>query len=106
MNIQATLLSLFPDAQEGSWTLRNDGAGPYISAWNLSAPCPTPEALAQQWATIQATYETQQALAARDEARRARYIAESDPLHFKALRGEIPMSEAIAKVAQIRAEIP
>jgi hypothetical protein len=38
--------------------------------------------------------------------RRAAYIAESDPLFFKAQRGEATMEEWQAKVAEIKARFP
>jgi hypothetical protein len=40
------------------------------------------------------------------ENRRAAYIAEADPLFFKAQRGEATMEEWQAKVADIRARFP
>jgi hypothetical protein len=40
------------------------------------------------------------------ENRRAAYIAEADPLFFKAQRGEVTMEEWQAKVADIKARFP
>jgi hypothetical protein len=40
------------------------------------------------------------------ENRRAAYIAESDPLFFKAQRGEATMEEWQAKVAEIKTRFP
>jgi hypothetical protein len=40
------------------------------------------------------------------ENRRAAYIAEADPLFFKAQRGEATMEEWQAKVAEIKARYP
>jgi len=40
------------------------------------------------------------------ENRRAAYIAEADPLFFKAQRGEATMAEWQAKVAEIKARYP
>jgi hypothetical protein len=40
------------------------------------------------------------------ENRRAAYIAEADPLFFKAQRGEATLDEWQAKVAEIKARIP
>jgi hypothetical protein len=40
------------------------------------------------------------------ENRRAAYIAEADPLFFKAQRGEATMEEWQAKVADIKARFP
>ena len=40
------------------------------------------------------------------ENRRAAYISESDPLFFKAQRGEATMEDWQAKVAEIKARFP
>ena len=48
----------------------------------------------------------EQAAAAVTAARAAAYRAESDPLFFKAQRGEATMDEWLAKVAEIRARYP
>ena len=39
--MQGSLLIIFPDFNEGDWTLQDDGNGPYIKAWNRSEPEPT-----------------------------------------------------------------
>lgn len=50
---------------------------------------------------------TQQEIAAAVQvARGAAYSAESDPVFFKAQRGEATMDEWLAKVAEIKARIP
>jgi hypothetical protein len=41
-----------------------------------------------------------------EENRRAAYIAEADPLFFKAQRGEATLDEWQAKVAEIKARFP
>ena len=41
-----------------------------------------------------------------DAKRKAAYIAEADPLFFKAQRGEATMEEWQAKVAEIKARFP
>jgi uncharacterized protein YciI len=38
--------------------------------------------------------------------RRAAYIAEADPLFFKAQRGEVTLEEWQAKIAEIKARFP
>jgi hypothetical protein len=38
--------------------------------------------------------------------RKAAYIAESDPMFFRAQRGEIPEQEWLDKVAEIKARYP
>ncbi|MGV0998278.1 MAG: hypothetical protein ACOYBQ_03005 [Fluviibacter sp.] len=48
----------------------------------------------------------EQIQAAVTAARAAAYIAESDPLFFKANRGEATMEEWLAKIAEIKARFP
>lgn len=36
------LVYLFPGAKPGDWLLQDDGAGPYIKAWNRAEAQPTP----------------------------------------------------------------
>ena len=57
-------------------------------------------------ASAQAVIARQRANEACDEARRARYVAEADPLFFKQQRGEVSDGTWEAKVAEIRASIP
>jgi hypothetical protein len=46
MNIPNALLYLFPDADPlADYEIQDDGNGPYISAWHLPGPQPTPEQL-------------------------------------------------------------
>jgi hypothetical protein len=40
MSLQASLLHLFPDYQEGDWFLQDDGNGPYVREWNRPEPQP------------------------------------------------------------------
>jgi hypothetical protein len=44
--------------------------------------------------------------AAQEEARRAAYVVEADPLFFMAQRGESTMEEWQAKIAEIKARFP
>lgn len=44
--------------------------------------------------------------AVQEEARRAAYVAEADPLFFMAQRGEATMEEWQAKIAEIKARFP
>ena len=41
-----------------------------------------------------------------DANRKAAYIAEADPLFFRAQRGEIPEQEWLDKIAEIKARYP
>ena len=49
---------------------------------------------------------TEQIAAAVTAARAAAYVAESDPLYFKAARGESTAAEWLAKIAEIKARFP
>jgi hypothetical protein len=54
MDLRAILQHLFPSAAVGSdYTLRDDGDGPYIDAWNLPEPQPSPEDLAVAWPLVE-----------------------------------------------------
>lgn len=70
--------------------------------WHSDTPKPTQEELDALWATTQTTVANQQA----DANRHAAYVAESDPLFFKAQRGEGTMAKWEAKVAEIKARYP
>jgi hypothetical protein len=58
----------------------------------------TPEQIAAE--------EAQQRLETAEANRRAAYIAEADPLFFKAQRGEATLDEWQAKVAEIKSRYP
>jgi hypothetical protein len=60
-------------------------------------------------AAVAAEIQRLQPIKAAEEATRQRqraYIAEADPLFFKAQRGEVTMEEWQAKVADIKARFP
>jgi hypothetical protein len=60
-------------------------------------------------AAVAAEIQRLQPIKAAEEAesqRKAAYIAEADPLFFKAQRGEATLDEWQAKVAEIKARIP
>lgn len=82
------------------WTL--DGESYDGLTWLSDAPKPTQEELDALWPATQTAFANQQA----DQKRHAAYIAESDPLFFKAQRGEGTMADWEAKVAEIKARYP
>lgn len=57
---------------------------------------------AQQVAQAEAQWKADNAT----QLRRAAYIAEADPLFFKAQRGEIEQQEWLDKIAEIKARYP
>lgn len=85
-----------------AWTLNGDTyAG---LTWLDDSPKPTKATLEAAWPQVQ--YERQ--LAAVKAARQARYQAETDPLYFKAMRGEddVTVDDWKAAVAAIQADLP
>ena len=70
--------------------------------WFDSAPKPTQAELDALWESTQKTVANQQA----DQKRHEAYVAEADPLFFKAQRGEGTMADWEAKVAEIKTRYP
>jgi hypothetical protein len=70
--------------------------------WNDPSPKPTQAELDALWESTQTTVANQQATSNCHNA----YVAESDPLFFKAQRGEGTMADWEAKVAEIKARYP
>lgn len=70
--------------------------------WFDSAPKPTQAELDALWSTTQTIVANQQA----DTNRHNAYVVESDPLFFKAQRGEGTIADWEAKVAEIKARYP
>jgi hypothetical protein len=84
------------------WTLDGDEyAG---LTWLSDSPKPTQAELDAAWPAVQAAQQH----AAVQQARAARYRSETDPLFFKAQRGEdgITVEDWQAAVDQIRADLP
>lgn len=87
----------YPNTQ---WTLSGDlyeGLN-----WLDASPKPTQAELDALWQSTQKTVANQQA----DQNRHNAYVTESDPLFFKAQRGEGTMADWEAKVAEIKARYP
>lgn len=82
------------------WTLNGDAYDGLT--WLSDTPKPTQAELDALWPTTQTTVANQQA----DFKRHAAYVAESDPLFFKAQRGEGSMADWEAKVNEIKARYP
>lgn len=89
------ITSLRPNAE---WVLRGDELE-WLDAHQTQ---PTDVEIEAEAARLDALEPTRIAT----ENRRAAYIAESDPLFFKAQRGEATMDEWQAKVAEIKARFP
>ena len=82
------------------WSLNGDSYGGLT--WLTDTPKPTQAELDALWPATQTTVANQQATLNRHTA----YVAEADPLFFKAQRGEGTMAEWEAKVAEIKARYP
>jgi hypothetical protein len=82
------------------WSL--DGDSYDGLTWYSDTPKPTQAELDALWASTQAAAANQQAIAKRHSA----YVAESDPLFFKAQRGEGNMADWEAKVLEIKTRYP
>jgi hypothetical protein len=65
-------------------------------------PKPTKATLDSKWAAVELARDTKQI----EEARRARYQAETDGLYFEAMRGDGNLDAWNAAVNQIRADLP
>ena len=83
-----------------SWTLNGDSYDGLT--WLSDTPKPTQAELDALWESTQITVANQEA----ERKRAAAYVAESDPLFFKAQRGEATMEEWQAKVAEIKTRFP
>jgi hypothetical protein len=70
--------------------------------WLSDTPKPTQAELDALWESTQNVTANHQAIAKRHSA----YVAESDPLFFKAQRGEGTTAEWEAKVAEIKQRYP
>jgi hypothetical protein len=93
----AVLAAIRPGAQ---WTLDGDDyAG---LTWLDSSPKPTKKTLDDAWPQVQ--YDRDHA--AVEEARRARYQAETDGMFFAAQRDGTPLDDWKAAVDQIKADLP
>jgi hypothetical protein len=94
----ALILSVnYPGSQ---WTLNGDSYDGLT--WLDSSSKPTKAELDVLWESTKATLQNKEA----ERQRAAAYVAESDPLFFKAQRGEATMEEWQAKVAEIKTRYP
>ena len=82
------------------WTLNGDSYDGLT--WLSDTPKPTQEELDALWESTQTVVANQQAVTKRHNA----YVAEADPLFFKAQRGEGTTAEWEAKVAEIKTRYP
>ena len=87
----------YPNTQ---WVMRGNSYSGL--EWLSDTPKPTQEELDALWESTQITVANQEA----ERKRAAAYVAEADPLFFKAQRGEATMEEWQAKVAEIKNRYP
>ena len=95
MNKANAIQSLRPGAQ---WVLRGDS----LEWMDAEQTQPTEAEITAEIARLTAVDPARIA----DSNRRAAYIAEADPLFFKAQRGEATMTDWQAKVAEIKTRFP
>jgi hypothetical protein len=94
----AVLASIRPGAE---WSMIGNDYATLV--WHSDSPKPTKKTCDDAWPQVQ--YELE--YAAVEEARRARYQAETDGLYFEAMREDTPTLAAwIAAVDQIKADLP
>jgi hypothetical protein len=93
------LLFRYPESQ---WTLNGDAYEGLT--WLSDSTRPTKDELDAAWPEVKYAHDK----ASVQHARAVRYSSESDPLFFKAQRGEdgIALSDWQAAVDQIRADLP
>ena len=93
----AVLAAIRPGAE---WSLSgNDYA---TLEWYSDSPKPSKKTLDDAWPQV----EYQQQYAQVEQARRARYQAETDGIYMAAVRDELPLDDWKAAVAAIKADLP
>ena len=93
----AVLTAIRPGAE---WTL--DGDGYDGLTWLDDSPKPSKKTLDDAWPQVQ--YEREYAQV--EQARRARYQAETDGIYMAAVRDDLPLDDWKAAVAAIKADLP
>lgn len=108
LSLSQKIESIYPELNtRAAWEgieLENTGAGDYIKVWEHSSLAQPTEA--QLAAVDEAAYTRTKDLAKAKRNRAAAYAEESDPLFFKAQRGEATTDEWTAKVAEIKTRFP
>ena len=93
----AVLTAIRPGA---AWTLDGDDyAG---LTWLDDSPKPSKKTLDDAWPQVQYDLDYKQV----QEARRARYQAETDGMYMAAVRDDLPLDDWKAAVAAIKADLP
>ena len=84
------------------WTLDGNDYGTLV--WLSDSPKPTRKTLDDAWPRV----EHDRAVYFIEQQRQARYEAETDPLYFKAMRGEddVTLEDWKAAVAAIQSDLP
>ena len=93
----AVLAAIRPGA---AWTL--DGDEYSGLTWLEDSPKPTKKTLDDAWPQVE--YDND--YAAVEQARRARYQAETDGMYMAAVREDLPLDDWKAAVAAIKSELP
>jgi hypothetical protein len=93
----AVLSAEYPNRE---WSLNGNDYATLVMHDN--GPKPTKATLDSKWAAVELARNTKQI----EDARRARYQAETDGLYFEAIRGDGNLDAWNAAVNQIRADLP
>jgi len=96
----ALVLTHHPDYAGRLWGMTDNDYATLVMADD--GPKPTKAALESRYPAVALELETKQI----EEARRARYQAETDGLYFEAMRGDGNLDAWNAAVNQIRADLP
>jgi hypothetical protein len=96
----ALVLTHHSDYEGRLWGMTDNDYATLVMADD--GPKPTKAALESRYPAVALKLETKQI----EEARRARYQAETDGLYFEAMRGDGNLDAWTAAVNQIRADLP
>ena len=96
----ALVLTHHPDYAGRLWGMTDNDYATLVMADD--GPKPTKASLESRWTAVALELETKQI----EDARRARYQAETDGLYFEAMRGDGNLDAWTAAVDQIRADLP
>jgi hypothetical protein len=94
------MLILEVNYQDKQWSIEGDTYQGIT--WYDASPKPTEEEMVALWPSTQVAVQNKEA----DRNRRNAYQMQSDPIFFKAQRGEATMQEWEAKVEEIKARYP
>ena len=99
MDIPAVLNAIRPNTL---WSINGDQSDYANLTWLDETPKPTKKTLEDAWPQVQYQRDYAQV----EQARRARYQAETDGIYMAAVRDDLPLDDWKAAVAAIKADLP